>query len=41
MLNLTDRQLRELEEVAGDEAPSSYAREVLLNHLNRKRRRTQ
>lgn len=38
MLNLNDEELRRLVEAAGDQAPSDYARRVLLRHLARRPR---
>ncbi len=38
MLNLTDDEYRELVEAADGEPESSYARDVLTRHLERRRR---
>lgn len=39
MLSLTDAELAQLERVAGDEPPAAYARQVVLRHLDAKRRK--
>jgi len=37
MLNLTDAEMKQLREAAGDEQPVAFARQIVLRYLARRR----